>query len=257
MPKVDPKADDLAHKKVRTGRVRNDPSFTNIMIGAVFGLITMIGLAAFAFMSAHNPQLCSSFQFQLLAGCFALGAALAGGFIGGGAGAQGQFDGPGFNIMFGLTGGAALLIIGFVVFSYFAPQGCERARFEQLEVDFKNQMADLTETRKSLATAQTGLTAALAGKAAADDQARRLRAELDRLVDSVGNAFPGAQQLSARVSGIYGLISQACDGGRQGEDPRRAPEIRGIVDDAVRRVSSAGAALESALNGVPADLKRK
>src|SRR5215475_7701129 len=77
----------------------NAPNWIIIM-GAFFGLITLIGLFLFAYLSANNRQLCSSFQFQLLAGGFALGAALAGGFIGGGAGAQGKSSGTGFSLGF-------------------------------------------------------------------------------------------------------------------------------------------------------------
>jgi hypothetical protein len=89
-----------------------------IFVGAFFGLITLVGLFAFAYLAAKDPYLCSSFSFQLLAAGFALGAALAGGFIGGGAGAQGTSGGTAFSLVFGLTGGAAFLIIIGRVFTF-------------------------------------------------------------------------------------------------------------------------------------------
>src|SRR5689334_18375348 len=104
-------------------RVPTAPNAPNwiIILGACFGLITLILLFLFAYLSANNPKLCTRFGFQLLAGGFALGAALAGGFIGGGAGAQGKSGSSGFSLTFGLTGGAAFLIITLAVFSFFAP----------------------------------------------------------------------------------------------------------------------------------------
>jgi hypothetical protein len=102
-----------------------------MILGAFFGLITLLGLFTFAYLSSVNPLPCSSFVYELLAGGFALGAALAGGFIGGGAGAQGRSDSPGFNLVFGVAGGAGFLIVTLVVFSMFAPMEC-RADVQKL-----------------------------------------------------------------------------------------------------------------------------
>src|SRR5690348_8928028 len=93
--------------EVRMQPVAHNQAIWIIIVGALFGMITLVGLFAFAYLSATNPLFCSRFSFQLLAGGFSLGAALAGGFIGGGAGAQRRPGGSGFNLAFGLTGGAA------------------------------------------------------------------------------------------------------------------------------------------------------
>ena len=149
-----------------------------IIVGAFFGLVTLVGLFLFAYLSAIHPQLCSSFQFQLLAGGFALGAALAGGFIGGGAGAQGSAGGTGFNLIFGLTGGAALLVVTLAVFSVFAPKGCDVLGSEQMQIELKQLKSDLANTKSTLDQTSTDLSSALTQKATAEQQVSSLRDQL-------------------------------------------------------------------------------
>ncbi len=159
------------------GPIAPNAATWHIIIGALFGLVTMVGLFAFAYLASIIPQLCSSFQFQLLAGGFALGAALAGGFIGGGAGAQGKADGTGFSLAFGLTGGAAVLIAALVAFSIYAPKGCEVLRSEELQINLQNVQHELASTKARLDQATADLSTALTQKTTAEQQLSLLRAE--------------------------------------------------------------------------------
>jgi hypothetical protein len=104
------------------------PVATWVMIlGAVFGAITLIGLFVFAYLAAQSPDfICNS--VLLLAAVFALGAALSAGFIGGAASATGQLGNRAKNnsFVFSVGGGVAVLIIVFFAVQYFRPTGCEQ-----------------------------------------------------------------------------------------------------------------------------------
>jgi len=226
-----------------------------IIIGAFFGFITLMGLFIFAYLSSTNKQLCSSFQFQLLAGGFALGAALAGGFIGGGAGAQGKADGAGFSVIFGLTGGAALLIVTLTVFSIFAPKGCELVKYEQTQIDFEKMKTDLSKTQADLENARSALATLTSERNAAISANTTARAAIRGLIAGIQNAFPDAGNLSNSVSRITNLVTQSCSGGPHGTDPDHADEIRSISLDASRRISSAQTAITSIVTSVPAELR--
>jgi hypothetical protein len=92
-----------------------------VVVGAVFGAITLAGLFGFAFLAGtSSPQfICRS--FQLLASVFALGAALSAAFIGGGATATSTAP---FSLVISVGGGVAVLFIAFFSFNYFAPKSC-------------------------------------------------------------------------------------------------------------------------------------
>ncbi len=104
------------------------PVTTWVMIlGAIFGAITLIGLFVFAYLASQSPDfICNS--VLLLAAVFALGAALSAGFIGGAASATGQFGNTARNnsFVFSVGGGVAVLIIVFFAVQYFRPTGCEQ-----------------------------------------------------------------------------------------------------------------------------------
>jgi hypothetical protein len=189
-------------------------------------LFTLLGLFTFAYLSANNPHLCSSFQFQLLAGGFALGAALAGGFIGGGAGAQGQTGSTGFNMTFGLTGGAALLVVTLAVFSFFAPKGCDVLGSEQTKLDLQNITAELKTTKANLDQTKSALVSATADENNAISANEAARAEVKRLVVAIQAILPDANNLSNSISSITNLVTQSCSGGPHGTDPLRADHIR-------------------------------
>lgn len=238
------------------------PATWIIIIGAAFGLVTLVGLFAFAYLSAINPQLCSSFQFQLLAGGFALGAALAGGFIGGGAGAQGKLGSSGFNLLFGLTGGAALLVVTLAVFSYFAPKGCDLVGTEQLRNQLAETQASLKAANAALSQTKASLDDALAAKASAITERdtatsanAAARGEIKRLVAAIKAVLPDADGLSTSLGSITNLVTQSCSGGPHGTDPLHANEIRTISSDAARRVSSAQTAINNIVESVPVELR--
>jgi uncharacterized integral membrane protein len=233
---------------------RNAANWT-ILVGAFFGLITLLALFAFAYLASTNSQLCSSFQFQLLAGGFALGAALAGGFIGGGAGAQGKSGSTGFSLVFGLTGGAALLVVTLVVFSIFAPKGCDVLGSEQMRNQLAETQVNLSKTSSSLESVRGDLAAMTSQKDAATFANATARAEIKRLVAAIKDAFPDAGKLSATVSTIPNLVTQSCSGGPHGTDPAHASEIRSISADAAARIVSAQAAIANIVASVPAELR--
>ena len=99
------------------------PAATWVMVvGAIFGAITLAGLFAMAFLAGARPTfICNS--FALLAAVFALGAALSAAFIGGAAGARGQLGAAAQqnSLAFSVGGGIAVLIIAFYVFQSFKP----------------------------------------------------------------------------------------------------------------------------------------
>jgi hypothetical protein len=222
-----------------------------IYLGAFFGLITLLGLAAFAYLASVNSNLCSSFSFHLLAAAFALGAALAGGFIGGGAVARGETVGTGFNLFFSLAGGAALLIVTLVVFLSLAPKGCEPNTLDQMT----SARAELVATQETLASVRAELQSMTEERDTASAANTTARAELKRLVAQVEGAFPGTGNLSAALSRVNELIAQSCRGGSHGVDPQRAPEMRAILGGAVTGASSAHTALTNAVASVPAELR--
>jgi hypothetical protein len=93
-----------------------------MIVGCVFGGITLIGLFIFAFLASSNPAfVCNS--FTLLAPVFALGAALSAGFIGGAAAAGGQLGDAAqtHQLKFSVGGGVAILFIAFFGFQQFKP----------------------------------------------------------------------------------------------------------------------------------------
>lgn len=104
------------------------PVTTWVMIlGAIFGAITLIGLFVFAYLASQSFDfICNS--VLLLAAVFALGAALSAGFIGGAASATGQLGNAARNnsFAFSVGGGVAVLIIVFFAVQYFRPTGCEQ-----------------------------------------------------------------------------------------------------------------------------------
>lgn len=234
----------------------------NIIVGALFGLLTLMALFAFAFLSAIYPQICSKFQFQLLAGGFALGAALAGGFIGGGAGAQGKAGGAGFDLFFGLTGGAALLIVTFALFSIFGPQGCDVQGVAQMKDDLtkkadelKSANDTLKQTTANLESTRAALVSMTQQKDAAASANDAARAEIKRLVVAIKAVLPDGDKLSASVSSITNMVAQSCSGGAHGVDPANAPQIRSVAQDAAKRIASAQTAIDNIVASVPADLR--
>jgi hypothetical protein len=227
-----------------------------IILGACFGLITLIGLFAFAYLSANNPRLCTSFQFQLLAGGFALGAALAGGFIGGGAGAQGKSGGTGFSLAFGLTGGAALLLITLAVFSFYAPKGCEVGNSEQMQLDLRNVTAELERTKASLEESRAALASMTAQRDTVNAESAAARAQIKRLVAGIQVLLPDANQLSTSLTSITNLVTQSCSGGQHGTDPLHADQIRSISAGAALRIASAQSAIANIVASVPPDLRK-
>jgi hypothetical protein len=222
-----------------------------IFIGAFFGFITLIGLFVFAYLSANNRQLCSSFQFQLLAGGFALGAALAGGFIGGGAGAQGKSGGTGFSLAFGLTGGAALLVVTLAVFSFFAPKGCDVLGSEEMQRNLGNVTAELESTKTSLEQSRAALAAMTAQRDTANAANVTVRAEIKRLVAGIQTLLPDANSLSNSLTSITNLVTQSCSGGPHSTDPLHADQIRSISANAAQRIASAQTAIANIVASVP------
>ena len=161
--------------------------------------MTLGGLFAFAYLSSINPALCSSFQFQLLAGGFSLGAALAGGFIGGGAGAQGQAGGTGFNIVFGLGGGAALLIVTLIIFSILAPQGCEVIGSKKLQDDLNSTNIELTRSKEALDKIMADLSNANIQRATSEQQNSNLTDQLKEVRSALKQSNNALDQVSARL----------------------------------------------------------
>jgi hypothetical protein len=198
-------------------------------------------LFAFAYFASINPKLCTSFQFQLLAGGFALGAALAGGFIGGGAGAQGKAGSTGFSLVFGLTGGAALFAVTLVVFSIFAPKGCDVILSEQM----KSDLGDLARTKASLESISKDLDSMTSANATA-------RAEIKRLVTAIQGAFSNAGKLSTSLSNITKMVTASWPDGH-GTDPWHAEEIRTVSGDASKSIAT----LDSIVRSVPAELRNQ
>lgn len=114
-----------------------------VVVGAVFGAITLAGLFGFAFLAGtSSPQfICRS--FQLLAGVFALGAALSAAFIGGGATATNSSP---FPIVFSVGGGVAVLFIAFFSFNHFAPKSCAYAS-KLSEKQYSSALSQLQQAR--------------------------------------------------------------------------------------------------------------
>ncbi len=227
-----------------------------IVIGAGFGLITLLGLFAFAYLSANNSQLCSSFQFQLLAGGFALGAALAGSFIGGGAGAQGQSGNPGFSLVFGLTGGAALLIVTLAVFSFFAPKGCDVLSSQQMQLDIQKSTAELASIKASLQESRSALASTASERDNLAAANMTSKAVIRRFVTGVQAVLPNADELSASLSSVTPLVTQSCSGGPHGTDPEHAGAIRSITADASRRIAVAQSAIANIVASIPTELAK-
>lgn len=235
--------------------IAKSPAVWIIILGAFFGFITLVGLFAFAYLASSNSHLCTSFAFQLLAAGFALGAALAGSFIGGGAGARGTGNQAGFNLTYGLTGGAAFLIITLVTFSIFAPKGCDLIGNEQLQSDLQKAKSELESTKVSLDNVKTALASVTAQRDESVSANAAARAEIRRLASAVRNLLPDAPQLAANLSSVTNLVTQSCSGGPHGTDPLHANEIRSISAEAATRIVSAQTAIASILQSVPADLK--
>jgi hypothetical protein len=106
------------------------PAATWVMVlGAIFGGATLLGLFVFAFLASTNPSfICNS--FTLLAAVFALGVALSAAFIGGAAVARGQLGATAQQntLAFSAGGGIAALFIAFYVFQVFKPE-CRTTSF--------------------------------------------------------------------------------------------------------------------------------
>lgn len=128
-----------------------------IVVGAMFGAITLIGFFILAFLAGTSDQQFICRSFQLLAAVFALGAALSAAFLGGGAAAHGSSTGP-LSFAFGVGGGVAVLVIVLVVFSYFRPE-CTSKQFDVSSIN------DLHERVAAMATTldQAGKFAQAAG----------------------------------------------------------------------------------------------
>ncbi|MBY0296538.1 MAG: hypothetical protein K2X71_10930 [Methylobacterium sp.] len=115
-----------------------------IIVGAIFGAITLMGLFIFAYLAAQNPNfICST--FTLLAPIFALGCALSAGFIGGAAAANGNLGAAAQNntIAFTAGGGIAVLFIAFFAFQSFKPDCSART-----ELHFRNFPTELRHLSK-------------------------------------------------------------------------------------------------------------
>ncbi|TPI25119.1 hypothetical protein FJ414_30905 [Mesorhizobium sp. B3-1-6] len=106
--------------RIAPAPVRENSNSKSWIVGAIFGAITLLGLFTFAYLAGTSDQQFICKSFQLLAAVFSLGASLTAVFLGGAAAAEGGING-GFSIRFGLTGGVAVLVIMFVIFSYFQP----------------------------------------------------------------------------------------------------------------------------------------
>jgi hypothetical protein len=107
------------------------PNATWVMVlGSVFGAITLLGLFGFAFLAGFNREfICNS--FTLLAAVFSLGIGLSAAFIGGAAIASGQFGEAAKNnsLKFSAGGGIAAVFIAFWIFQYFQPTNCAVQKF--------------------------------------------------------------------------------------------------------------------------------
>ena len=96
-----------------------------MIVGSIFGAITLLGLFLFAYLAANNQSfICNS--FALLAAIFALGSALSASFIGGAAAASGQLGTAAQNnvLRYSLGGGVSVLVIVFLVFQVLKPNNC-------------------------------------------------------------------------------------------------------------------------------------
>ncbi len=125
-----------------------------MILGAVFGGLTLAGLFVFAFLAAKDASfVCNS--FTLLAPIFALGAALSAGFLGGAAAAGGQFGDAAqtHTMKFSVGGGVAVLFIAFVAFQYFKPTTteCLPQRFIQSSLTYKIPPAGAAAASSDLA----------------------------------------------------------------------------------------------------------
>jgi hypothetical protein len=91
-----------------------------VVVGAIFGGITLVGLFFFIYVAGVSEKQFVCRSFPILAAAFSLGAALSAVFLGGAAAAQGKAAGP-ISFSFGVGGGVAVLVICFLIFSYFRP----------------------------------------------------------------------------------------------------------------------------------------
>jgi hypothetical protein len=95
-----------------------------LVVGAIFGALTLAGLFYFVLQAASQPTfICAS--FQLVAGAFALGAALSSAFIGGGAVWQANQQVGKYSLYVAAGGGVAVLFGAFFLFSSFQPKSCD------------------------------------------------------------------------------------------------------------------------------------
>jgi len=108
-------------RRAQTAPIHNPEWLLKAGFGfGAFSLLTLIGLTVLA-GTVFPYFICNS--FTLLAAFFAFAAALSGAFIGGGAAAQGKFGYAAINqsIEFSVGGGAALLVITFLLFLAYRP----------------------------------------------------------------------------------------------------------------------------------------
>jgi hypothetical protein len=118
-----------------------------IILGSVFGGITLLGLFVFGYLASANPQfVCNS--FVLLNAIFAFGAGLSAAFIGGGAAATGQIGGaPGAakTLVFSVGGGVAVFFIAFFAFQLLKPSA-DACSSRRVELQFQDVPSELIAT---------------------------------------------------------------------------------------------------------------
>jgi hypothetical protein len=99
-----------------------------LLVGALFGAITLIALFVFAFVAGSSSVefLCRSYPFMTMA--FPLGAALSAGFIGGHAATTGSLGLPAREHVVGYSagGGIAVLFIALLVMYFIKPTDCQQ-----------------------------------------------------------------------------------------------------------------------------------
>jgi hypothetical protein len=96
-----------------------------LVVGAVFGAVTLVGFFVFAYLAATAPEIvCNS--YNLLAPVFSLGVGLSSAFLGGAAAVNGKIKVLGISspVAVAMSGGIAALAIAFILFNNFAPDNC-------------------------------------------------------------------------------------------------------------------------------------
>lgn len=127
----------LADAPVALAWVIGPTPFWAMIVGSVFGAVTLLGLFFFAYLAGSSPKfVCNT--FVLLAAIFSLGCALSAGFIGGAAAANGQLGAAASNnvLNYSLGGGVSVLVIVFLIFQILTPSDCtSKGSISTLEFD--------------------------------------------------------------------------------------------------------------------------